>query len=329
MAVFILTEGDIEVGVGHISRCLSLYDAFLEINIKASLYIKGDSSINELLIDYNFKNVNWIENTVGSINPGDLVIIDSYNVKYEIYEKYRLITENIVFLDDNSRIDYPNGILLNPTNFAHLLSFSNHYLEFIVGSKYIMLRRPFWDIPKFQVRENLESILVSMGGSDLKDITPKVCELLCKIFPEAQIIIVYNRGKHIINNIDCFNTNRISMISNCSAEEMKQEMINADLIVTTAGQTLYESIRVGTPSLAISIVDNQIKALHAFKEVGYVNQLLEASDPLIWDKFRDELTIIGLFENRKLISKLGRTLIDGQGARRVAKKLKKLISYGK
>ncbi len=329
MNVFILTEGGVDTGMGHISRCLSLYEAFQEINIIPNLYIKGDPSIDCLLDEYDYINADWIKINLKTIQYNDLVIIDSYNVPKRVYKSYSLTTTNVVYLDDNSRIEYPQGILLSPTNFSHLLNFQNNYFHSIIGIKYILLRKPFWDVPKYIVKKKVSRVLVSMGGADIMNITPTVCKLLNEIYFEAQVQVACNNNQGLVNVLQEFEYNNLDLNVHCSADEMKEKMFNSDLVITTGGQTLYESIRIGVPSIGISVADNQTKALQAFNESGYLAQILDVTDISIWKKFKSELIRLQIFETRKKNSKLGFSLIDGQGARRVAKNLQKLISNEK
>lgn len=49
MKVFIITEGSKNTGFGHITRCLSLYQAFEERGILPKFMINGDNNIEYLL----------------------------------------------------------------------------------------------------------------------------------------------------------------------------------------------------------------------------------------------------------------------------------------
>ena len=55
MKVFIITEGGKNIGFGHITRCLSLYQAFEERGNKPKFIINGDNDIEYLLKDINYR----------------------------------------------------------------------------------------------------------------------------------------------------------------------------------------------------------------------------------------------------------------------------------
>ncbi len=54
MNVAILTEGGKNIGLGHMTRCQSLYDAFLENDIEPCLYINKDFGFIEFLKGYKY-----------------------------------------------------------------------------------------------------------------------------------------------------------------------------------------------------------------------------------------------------------------------------------
>ena len=49
MKVFIITEGSQNTGFGHVTRCISLYQAFEERGITPKFVVNGDESIEDLL----------------------------------------------------------------------------------------------------------------------------------------------------------------------------------------------------------------------------------------------------------------------------------------
>lgn len=55
MNVFILTEGGKDAGLGHITRCISIYQAFEKVGIQAKLIVNGDEAVQDLLKYKNFR----------------------------------------------------------------------------------------------------------------------------------------------------------------------------------------------------------------------------------------------------------------------------------
>ena len=87
---------------------------------------------------------------------------------------------------------------------------------------------------------------------------------------------------------------------------------DADLVVTAAGQTMLETLCVGTPCVATAVVDNQRAQLDLLARAGGVRAaqpagIGEAVAALVADATA-----------RAQLAAAGRELVDGFGALRVA-----------
>ena len=47
------------------------------------------------------------------------------------------------------------------------------------------LRAEFWNVSKLEINDNVKNILITMGGNDLRNLTPKILELLNDNFPKV------------------------------------------------------------------------------------------------------------------------------------------------
>ncbi len=61
MKVFIITEGSKNIGFGHITRCISLYQAFKKRGIIPKFIINGDDPVKDLLKGLNYQIFNWLD----------------------------------------------------------------------------------------------------------------------------------------------------------------------------------------------------------------------------------------------------------------------------
>jgi len=87
MKISIITEGNKETGLGHLTRCISLYQAFEERNIIPKIYLNGDSTAFPFLEDINHEFIDWLNNQdelFKKIKNSDAIIVDSYLAEIEI-----------------------------------------------------------------------------------------------------------------------------------------------------------------------------------------------------------------------------------------------------
>lgn len=324
MKVSILTEALNETGCGHLTRCQSLSQAFQEKNIYPTLYINGDRSCLSVLNEKeNFKIIDWLNRPaqlLSEISNSDLLIIDSYLAGKEYYEKFSEQCSLSVFIDDNFRIEYPEGIILNSTVGAELIS-SYRKTDLLLGTKYTPLRKEFWNVPSRKINQNISSLLITFGGQDNKNLTPSVLASVQESFPQINISVVIGQGFSNSANIDKLKNSRTTLIYSPNASEMYNLMIESDIAISAAGQTLYELAAAGTPSIIIAVAENQKQSMVEWKKKGFLLDTIYFGDVNHIKKIHDQLYKLQSITLRKKLSRIGRINVDGNGSQRVIKKL--------
>jgi len=323
MKVSIVTEGFQNTGYGHITRCLSLYQAFVEINIFPTLFINGDEKAKEFLEDAEYKLLNWINHPtqlIKQISNSDILIIDSYIAGKDFYDNIIKFCNIPVFIDDNLRIDYPGGIILNGTINSEKFPYpQKQNLIYLLGSSFIPIRKEFWSVEKRRFNQSLSSILITFGGQDIKNLTVPTLKSILENFPSKKIFVVFGSGindgeKSLLQN----NTN-IEVFTSISATKMKELMLACDIAVTAAGQTLYELAVTGTPTVAVAVADNQKNNIQEWKKSGFLIDPIFYGDINIFRKINDQIESMNSIRIRKKLSSAGKKNVDGQGSRRVVK----------
>ncbi|MGB2601417.1 MAG: UDP-2,4-diacetamido-2,4,6-trideoxy-beta-L-altropyranose hydrolase, partial [Candidatus Omnitrophota bacterium] len=117
--ICILTEGGGDRGFGHITRCLSLYQACKRKSVRAELIVNGDDSVLDLLKGAQYVMLDWLSETKklkGMISSANIVIVDSYLAGKGLYDSLSEATRGqLVMMDDYRRVNYPEGIIVNPS----------------------------------------------------------------------------------------------------------------------------------------------------------------------------------------------------------------------
>jgi len=323
MKVFIITEGSRFIGFGHITRCTSLYQAFEEKGILPLFLINGDETVKDLLNNKNCEIFNWLteeQKLFKFIENADVVIMDSYLAGYELYEKISSLVKVPVYLDDNKRIDYPRGIVVNAAVYADELNYPDKKgVSYLLGSQYIPIRKEFWDVPEKEIKENIEKIMITFGGDDEKNMTPNILKLLNKNFSELTKKVVIGKGFKNIEQIEALNNAKTKLIYYPDAEGMKRVMLESDMAISASGQTLYELARIGLPTIAISVAENQMNNLKGWQKAGFIEYAGSCDDEHVFSNVIQKLELLQDFGLRQEKSKNGRALVDGLGAIRTVK----------
>lgn len=325
MKVIILTEGSRNIGFGHITRCAALYQAFKENSIRPLFLINGDETIRDLLKDMNYEIVNWIEKKkelFNCIKNADVVVIDSYIADYELYEKVSKLIKVPVYIDDNKRIDYPRGIVVNGTIYAEKMNYPRKEgVTYLLGSKYIPIRKEFWDVPKKAIKENIEDIMITFGGDDMRNLTPKVLKLLNKNYPELYKKIVIGRGFKNIEQIEFLKNERTELVYFPDAEKMKKVMLESDIAISAGGQTLYELAKVGVPTIAISVASNQIYNAKGWQKTGFIEYAGWWEDKAVLENIKNSIEKLKNQDVRLGKHNIGRKFVNGKGAGKIIGKI--------
>lgn len=324
MKVNIFTEGGVEYGLGHISRCSALYDAFEEFGFSPLMIVNGDDSVKKKVSEKNVLFNNWIENINQKqlINNADIGVVDSYLASDEHYHYFSQKFSQVVYLDDIIRIKYPKGIVLNGAPFAEEMDYPEETeITYLLGNHYTLLQKPFWSVPPKSIADKIENVLITMGGIDAGNLTVKIIHCLKESFPNIKILIPVAQNLKNLDEIQKQKNAGIKLIVNAGVVEMKNLMTEADIAISSSGQTLFELARMGVPAIAIQTAANQRYSIMGWKKAGFIEYAGEWSDSGLSENILSCFKKLESVSVRKEKSETGVRFIDGQGARRIVEKL--------
>lgn len=323
MNVFIITEGSSHIGFGHITRCISLCDVFEEKSISPTFIIHGDDSISPLLRGRKSIIFNWIEkkeSLFDLIKNADIAVVDSYLADITFYNQISETAKIPVYIDDTKRINYPRGIVVNGTIYADELNYpKKEGVTYLLGSQYIPIRKEFWNIPEKEIRESIKTVMITFGGNDMRNLTPKVLRIINKNFPEYTKKVVIGKGFNNIKQIESSKDETTELVYFPDADEMKEVMLETDIVISAGGQTLYELARVGVPTIAIALSDNQMNNIKGCQKAGFIEYAGWWEDKELFSNIMQKFEFLKNIDVRKEKEKTGKILVDGLGAIRIAK----------
>ncbi len=320
MKIYILTEGGKDIGFGHIVRCSALYDAFLDRGVEPLFIINGDDSIYDILKGRDFILFNWLkekQKLLDIIQYADIGIVDSYLAPFLFYERFEKLVKVPVYIDDNKRVDYPRGVVVNGSIYGHKLEYlKRDNIRYLLGPKYVLLRREFWDVPEKKIRVSPKKIMITFGGDDSRGLTPKVLKVLTDRFPYLFKVVIVGKAFTNIDEIRKYEDKKTTLVFSPKSDKMKEIMLSSDIAVSAGGQTLYELARIGLPPIVLGVAENQRNNIEGWREEGFV-QYIGWWDEEFTDKLILAIEELMSYDIREEKSKIGRNLIDGKGAYRV------------
>lgn len=323
MRVLIFTEGGSQAGFGHISRCSSLYDQLAEEGIEVQLIINSDIEF-EIIKNINYKIINWLskEYLTNYIKKDDYCIVDSYLASEDLCQVISQHAKNTLFIDDNGRIDYPEGIVVNPSLSAEAVKYPTDDTNcYLLGPKYIILRTPFIHAKREYVNVQVKEVLLTLGGSDIHNLTPSILKQLTDYYTEITFNVVIGNAFKNIEEVKSYSSKRINFYENATSEEMKLIMLKSDVAITAAGQTVYELIATKTPFIPIKVIDNQSHNMSALKSHNLISSSLDYNDVFFSQKLLAEMEDMLKYSKRVQLVERYNKVIHGSGSKRIIETL--------
>lgn len=319
--VLILTECGADIGFGHLTRCLSLADAFRKAGINAEVWAAADVPLAQSL-SQKVRPVDWYglpEDLMAEAARAYGVLLDSFRIGTAEIERISLINRRIAVIDDFPRRQYSSGVVIDWTIAAEHFAFPSKCADvsYLLGSGYCALRPEFSRVARREFSDPPRSLLVTFGGSDIRSLTAPVVTMLQQEFPAVEKLVVVGPAfpKTVLHALEGHNT-----VVNTAADGdlMQTLMARADIAVCGGGQTLYELASQGLPPVITGIVEDQKDDIRGFTQAGFGIDIGSWQRPDLLDALARGIRELWPASSRQRHSAAGRRCVDGHGAERLA-----------
>ena len=330
--LYIRVDMNQTIATGHVMRCLSIAEAARDEGADV-VFILADTQAEDLIQSKGFRtivlNSTWNDLEKELPNLLDLIakenietlLVDSYYVTETYLEALNHAT-SVAYIDDLNRIHYPVDTLIAYANYWKKMNYEENYpdTKLLLGCDYVPLRKEFQNLPPKRIRENVENLLILTGGSDNFGISEKILDHL-PLEQYKKIDVICGRYFEQFDYLKTKYSNCQSVHLHKAVENIIDYMLDADVAISAGGTTLYELCATGTPTITYSFADNQLDNVRQFEEDGIMRYLGD----IRLSAFRNGIdTLISEYykmNRRQQLSQSMRSMIDGNGANRIIKKL--------
>lgn len=326
------TCGGATVGLGHVRRCMTLAQALAAEGAEVHFVVDAEPTVEAILRQHGFDVM-----CVGSDDEPELcetaraacawgaqaLVCDSYAIRGEYLAG--LPVPVVAVIDDLADRPLPVGLVINPAAGACALAYETEAgTKLLLGPDYALLRAEFAQEPTREIRPTVQRVLITVGGADPFDLTPRLIACTQQALGRLRVDVVVG---------PFWSAESQGGLSRAAAADgavtlhhdpagMRELMLAVDLAIAGGGQTVYELAATGTPAVALQLAPNQRGNLRGLAEGGALVWAGDARDPDLTTLVGDALTAVANDrERRQAMSRCGRRLVDGQGARRVARAL--------
>ncbi|MDB9915760.1 UDP-2,4-diacetamido-2,4,6-trideoxy-beta-L-altropyranose hydrolase [Alphaproteobacteria bacterium] len=351
MKVIFRVDASLQIGTGHVMRCLTLAEALKENNVSSAFICrKHRGNLIEKIRSYGFQvrelqvlkktrsdnrlfHSHWLGTTqqqdandcinILKEEKVDWLIIDHYALDQQWQRRLKPFYKKLMVIDDLADRKHYCDILLDQT-FARQ---QEDYFELVekdclllLGSKYALIRPEFlkWRMCSLNRRSKpkFNQLLINMGGVDVNNVTTIILDELVKCNLPKNINITVIMGKDA-PHLESVKLKAKSLLYNTIIKvdvgNMAEIMANTDIAIGAAGSTSWERCCLGLPTIQIIIAKNQIVIANSLAKYGAIK---------ILENIKELSTIIN---NRKSwmikVSDIAQDICDGLGVKRVCDKV--------
>lgn len=273
MNVIIRTDASVQIGSGHVMRCLTVAKKLREEGCHIKFWMDPlEGNLINFVAQQDFENVTEAE-------IADIYIVDHYRLNIDWEGMIRSYTQKLVVIDDLGR-EHDCDLLLDqnvvPNYETRYDDLVPAHCKKLLGPKYLMVRDEFIEA-RLNLRERvnkIERLLVFMGGTDPTNETMKILNTLNTLnrISFSHIDIVVGNGNPMKNKIE-ESCREKGYHYHCQIDYMAELMQQADFAIGAGGATMWERCYIGLPSSATIVADNQISTTEFANSLGVVKNL--------------------------------------------------------
>lgn len=297
MNLVIRTDASIEIGTGHVMRCLTLAKQLKshgaevtfvcrELEGNSISYLQGQG-IRVTSLPLKENQIEWqldAEETITIIkemdDEVDLIIVDHYELDSRWESELRHYTKRIMAIDDLADRPHDCDLLLDQNYYLEMNErynglVPNHCIQ-MLGPNYVLLREEFLQIAN-KTRERtgeVNNILVFFGGTDPTGETIKTLKAIRELnIPQIEINVVVGASNPKRHEVERMCKGMVHTNFYCQVSNMAELMWQADLAIGAGGSSILERCCLNLPSIVTIIAPNQEKVTNDIAKQGILINL--------------------------------------------------------
>ncbi|TNE86140.1 MAG: UDP-2,4-diacetamido-2,4,6-trideoxy-beta-L-altropyranose hydrolase [Gammaproteobacteria bacterium] len=355
------TDASLQIGTGHVMRCLTLADNLKKKGAKCHFICREHHGhLSELILSKGYTvhvlpceggnpveneeldHAAWLGTTQGQdaqacrpileVLQPDWLVVDHYALNILWEESLRPFCRRLMVIDDLADRTHLCDLLLDqnlgrkPADYAGLVP---KECTVLVGPQYAMLRPEFAALREYSLerrkQSKLQNLLITMGGVDQSNATGKVLESLkqSSFSDNIRIDVVMGSKAPWLEEVK-----GIARDMPCptdvlvSVTNMAQLMADSDLAVGAAGSTSWERCCMGLPTLTVILAENQVSIGQALQLSGAAKLVGAPFDAGFEERCSNALLdLMRSSDCLHVMSEVAADITNGVGCDRVARRL--------
>ena len=328
MKVLIRTDSSVEIGSGHLMRCLTLADQLCGKGSSVAFACRDlPGGLFNLLQAHGYPCVRLSpaapgcsaqqEDAIATLEAArklfpdglDWLVVDHYELD-AIWERIlRPYVRKVMVIDDLANRHHDCDLLLDQNYYRDMnLRYQGLVPEqciALLGPAYVLLRQEFsHGRQQLRLRDGVvRRILVFFGGSDSANQTQKALEALKLLDrPDIGVDVVVGAANLNREAVQTLCKQLPNVTFHCQVSNMAELILSADLGVGAGGATIWERCFLGLPTITVVSAANQERTTEDVAELGAIEYLGWSSQLRPEDYAR---AIIGMIEDPQRVKRIG------------------------
>ena len=322
MKVVFRANGGGGIGLGHLTRCLALADAFKVKKIESRFICRATPEAVVVLENCHYKAEiipaecsldEDLEFTLSFAKDADIIIADSYLFTSEylcgLHKSGKFVVAVDDLVDRQLLVDVVIGNAYSTRDAYHNLL--PKPTELIAGPSHLLLGKLFQQLPSHFIHDRIQTVLISTGGECHFGSIKNLINALSEYQKPLTVHIIIGMTAQLPNFDEIKKNHLHEYVTHQYVHDMAVLYREIDVAITAAGMTSWELAASGVPMILIKLADNQMGVINYMKEhsLGYVLENVNLAEVLI--SFEDP-------DVRRAMSDYSQKIVDGRGPERVA-----------
>jgi UDP-2,4-diacetamido-2,4,6-trideoxy-beta-L-altropyranose hydrolase len=274
MRMVFRVEGEPNIGLGHLMRCMALAQSLVKQGHVVFFFMSEGSqhfccnradwsgTIFRIADMDKMAEPEWLAKQCVDLRA-DWLLLDGYQFDKDYRHKLQSTEFKLAVFDDinNSGALYADLVINGAPNAAlHSYQLTAPDALLAIGQSYQVLRQEFLQLTNRNWADR-KSLTLMFGGSDPKKLTIKVLQSLQKINASMPITIITGAAYAGLNGLaDLIKTSGLDITHLHDCQNMAAVLINSRLALSAAGGSQFELLACATPSILVVVADNQQSA---------------------------------------------------------------------
>jgi UDP-2,4-diacetamido-2,4,6-trideoxy-beta-L-altropyranose hydrolase len=310
MKVTFRTDASLEIGTGHVMRCLTLAEVLRERGAHCRFICRNHpGNLNNQIGQRGFEvhelpfEGDWTGADVSSpvhavwlgahwkkdaeqtkIGAGgaviDWLIVDHYAIDANWQSALAAHYRKLMVIDDLADRPHICDLLLDQTYGRQELDYRGRIPDacrILCGSEFALLRPEFAALRSYSLKRRaqpaLRELLITMGGVDRDNVTLQVLKALrtCRLSVDCRITVVMGATAPWLDEVRK-EAQDMPWLTRVlvGVSDMAQLMADSDLAIGAAGAASWERCCLGLPTIMLTLADNQLKVAQGLGRSGAV-----------------------------------------------------------